>query len=82
MVLCEKAKKKPRVEVFRIDADHRKSRDNAIGRPAIAGLSLRALPLAAIAIGHSSGATFEERYNLAATREMTDCMKSGSMAGA
>jgi hypothetical protein len=78
-MLRKKAKKGHGVEVLGIDGERRKSHDDAIGRAAIAAAN----PLArTFRHGHSSGSTFEELYSLAATRETTDRIESGTMAGA
>ena len=78
-MLRKKAKKEPGVEALGIDGERRKSHDDAIGRAAIAAAN----PLArTFRNGHSSGATLEELYSLAATRETTDHIESGTMADA
>jgi hypothetical protein len=64
-MLCKKAKNGPGVEVLGIDRERRKSHEDANGHAAIAVAN----PLArTFRHGRSSGATSEEVYSFAATR--------------
>jgi hypothetical protein len=76
-MLRKKAKKGPGVEVPGIDGQRSKSHEDAIGRAAIAPANP---PARTFRRGHSSGVTFEKLYSLAATRETTDRIGSGTMA--
>ena len=78
-MLRKKAKKGPGVEVPGIDGQRSKSHEDAIGRAAIAPANP---PARTFRRGHSSGVTFEKLYSLAATRETTDHIESGTRADA
>ena len=76
-MLRKKANKGLGVEVLGIDGQRSKSHEDAIGRAAIAPANP---PARTFRHGPSTGATIEKLYSLAAPRETTDRIGSGTMA--